>query len=131
MSELAMRLKDINEAGVYSINCELSDVRVAASEAGFALFDVELTSVQHKGEFLTVIAQAISAPHWLGKNWDALADALGDLSWQPSPGYVLVLRHGGETFNLGASDHEIVREILQDSVSFWKQNGKPFWVFFC
>jgi hypothetical protein len=131
MSELELRLKNIKEAGVYSINCDLGDLRSAASELNFAVFDADLTGVQHKGEFLTVIAQAISAPNWLGKNWDALADALGDLSWQASPGYVLVLRHGGETFNLGVSDHEIAREIFDESVNFWKQKSKPFWVFFC
>jgi len=131
MDNLALRLKDINEAGVYSITCALSDVRTAASEAGFGVFDADLAGVQSKGEFLAAIAQAIAAPFWLGKNWDALADALGDLSWQPSQGYVLVLRNGGDTFNLSTSDHEIAREILHNTVSFWKQQSKPFWVFVC
>jgi Barstar (barnase inhibitor) len=131
MSELAMRLKDITESGVYSINCNLSELRGAASEGGLTVFDADLSAVQSKGEFLATIAQAIAAPFWLGKNWDALADALGDLSWQPSGGYVLVLRNGGDSFNLGASDHQIAQEILDDTVDFWKQQGKPFWVFFC
>ena len=131
MDNLALRLKDINEAGVYCINCALSDVRTAASEAGLVVFDADLASVQSKGEFLAAIAQAIAAPAWLGKNWDALADALGDLSWQSSNGYVLVLRNGGDSFNLSAGDHDIAREILDTTVSFWKQHSKPFWVFYC
>lgn len=131
MDNLALRLKDINEAGVYSITCDLSTLRAAASEAGFEVFDADLSGVQSKGEFLAAIAQAISAPAWLGKNWDALADVLGDMSWHPSPGYVLVLRNGGDSFSLSASDHEVAREILDGTVSFWKQQGKPFWVFFC
>lgn len=131
MDNLALRLKDLNEAGVYGINCALSDVRAAASEAGLVVFDADLASVQSKGEFLAAIAQAIAAPAWLGKNWDALADALGDLSWQSSKGYVLVLRNGGDTFNLSAGDRDIAREILDGTVSFWKQQSKPFWVFYC
>lgn len=131
MNNLAVRLKDIKEAGVYSITCELSDLRAAAREAKLPVFDADLSSVQSKGEFLAAIAQAIAAPAWLGKNWDALADALGDMSWHAAPGYVLVLRNGGENFNLVANDHEVAREILDDTVSFWKQQGKPFWVFFC
>lgn len=131
MDNLALRLKDINEAGVYGISCVLSDVRAAAREAGFTFFDADLATVQSKGEFLAAIAQAIAAPAWLGKNWDALADALGDLSWQPSAGYVLVLRNAGNTFNLIERDHEIAKEILGSTVSFWKTQSKPFWVFFC
>ena len=123
MSELAMRLKDIAESGVYSINCNLSELRGAASEGGLAVFDADLSSVQSKGEFLATIAQAIAAASWLGKNWDALADALGDLSWNEAPGYVLLLRgeHTGEV---------ILDDILNATVDFWRMQGKPFWVFF-
>jgi len=131
MDNLALRLKDLNEAGVYSITCDLAALRAAAGEAGFSVFDADLSGVQSKGEFLAAIAQAISAPAWLGKNWDALADALGDMSWQSASGYVLVLRNGGDSFSLSASDHEVAREILDGTVSFWKQQGKAFWVFFC
>ncbi|HEU0282632.1 MAG TPA: barstar family protein [Gallionella sp.] len=131
MENLASRLNNLHEAGVYRINCALSDVRIAASEAGFTVFDADLSGVHSKGEFLATVAQSILAPDWLHKNWDALADVLGDLSWQPAPGYVLVLRNGGDMLNLGASDHEIAAEILGDAVAYWKTQGKPFWVFFC
>lgn len=131
MDDLALRLKNIKEAGVYLINCELSDMHSAASEAGFTVFNADLATVQSKSEFLAAVAQAIEAPEWFGNNWDALADALGDLSWKPAAGYVLVLRNSGVTFNLSSSDHDIAREILHNTVSFWKQQSKPFWVFFC
>lgn len=131
MDNLALRLTNLDEAGVYTITCSLSDVRGAASEAGYAVFDADLSAVHSKGEFLAAIAQAIHAPDWLGKNWDALADVLGDLSWQAAQGYVLVLRNGGEGLNLAEHDHEIASAILQDTVNFWKTQGKPFWVFFC
>jgi hypothetical protein len=131
MHDLSLRLKDIKEVGVYIINCELSDVRSAANEVGFTVFDADLATVQSKSEFLAAVAQAIEAPEWFGKNWDALADALGDLSWKPAPGYVLVLRNGLNTFNLLESDHEIAKEILDNTVSYWKTQHKPFWVFSC
>jgi hypothetical protein len=131
MDNLAARLKNLDEAGVYAITCSLSDVRGAASEAGYTVFDADLSAVQSKGELLAAVAQAIHAPDWLGKNWDALADVLGDLSWQPATGYVLIMRNGGDTLHLDARDHEIATAILQDTVSFWKTQGKSFWVFFC
>ena len=131
MNDLSLRLKDIKEVGVYIINCELSDVRKAANEVGYTVFDADLATVQSKSEFLAAVAQAIEAPEWFGKNWDALADALGDLSWKPAPGYVLVLRNGLNTFNLLESDHEIAKEILDNTVGYWKTQHKPFWVFSC
>lgn len=131
MDNLALRLKNIKEAGVYIINCELSDVHAAASEVGFTVFDVDLAAVQSKSEFLAAIAQAIAAPEWFGKNWDALADALSDLSWKPSQGYALVLHNGLNTFNLLEHDHEIAKEILENTVKYWKTQNKPFWVFSC
>lgn len=131
MDNLASRLTNLDEAGVYTITCSLSDVRSAASTAAYTVFDADLSAVHSKGEFLAAIAQSVQAPGWLGKNWDALADVLGDLSWQPAAGYVLVLRNAGEGLNLAEHDKDIATEILQDTVSYWKEQGKPFWVFFC
>ena len=131
MDNLCDRLQDVNEAGAYRLNCPLDELRAAAAQAGFALFEADMAAVQSKGEFLAAIAQAIHAPEWFGHNWDALADALGDLSWRHAPGYVLLLHKGGETLGLSAADHTIAAEIFADTVNFWKLQGKPLWVFFC
>lgn len=37
-----------------------------------------------KAELLESFAAALRFPRWVGRNWDALADALGDLSWLPA-----------------------------------------------
>lgn len=37
-----------------------------------------------KVELLDGFASAMRFPRWVGRNWDALADALGDLSWLPA-----------------------------------------------
>lgn len=131
MDQLAVRLKDVKEAGLYMVTCELDDVRAAASAAGLVLFDVDLAGVHSKSEFLAAIAQKIEAPEWFGKNWDALADALADLSWKNAPGYVLLLTHCNENFNLLENDHDVARDILETTIDYWKSQGKPFWVFSC
>ena len=131
MNELSVRLKNVNEAGVFNINCELTDVLAAVNEAQLVLFSVDLAAVHSKSEFLATVAQAIAAPDWFGKNWDALADALGDLSWKPAPGYVLVFKNGADTFHLLAHDHGVANDILTSTVNFWKTQSKPFWVFCC
>lgn len=131
MNVLCTRLRDLNEAGAYRLNCPLDELRAAAAQIGFALFDADLALVRNKGEFISAVAQAIHAPDWFGNNWDALADALGDLSWQAATGYVLLLRNGGEVLGLPAADCGIATKILADTVSFWKSQGIPFWVFRC
>ena len=131
MGKLCARLQDVREAGAYKLSCKLEDVRTDAAQAGFALLEADLAQVHGKGEFLASVAQAVKAPLWFGQNWDALADALGDLSWLNAPGYVVLLHNSGETLGLASAEHEVVTGIFLDTVSFWKSQGKPFWVFFC
>ncbi len=131
MNHLAARLQDVKESGLYMVTCELDDVRQAAKDAGYALFDIDLTGIHSKSEFLAIVAEKIEAPEWFGKNWDALADALSDLSWKNAPGYVMLLVNCNENFNLLANDHDVARDILETTSEYWKSQGKPFWVFNC
>ncbi len=123
MSDLCKRLRIVSEAGVFRLNCPLDDLRASAEDCGFVLFEANLADAHGKGEVLAELARSIAAPDWFGHNWDALADALGDLSWRNAPGYVMVL-HGE------APADEMLNEILEATVSFWKLQDKAFWVFF-
>ena len=131
MNNLASRLQDVKESGLYMVTCALDDVRQAAQDAGYVLFDIDLTGIHSKSEFLAIIAEKIEAPEWFGKNWDALADALSDLSWKNAPGYVMLLVNCNENFNLLANDHDVARDILETTAEYWKSLGKPFWIFTC
>lgn len=126
MDNLCRRLRDVHEAGVYRLNCTVDDVRSAAREAGFALFEIDLSEAHNKGALLATMAQSIAAPEWFGNNWDALTDALGDMSWQPAPGYVMLLRD----VNLAGVEDEMLNNILLETVAFWESQGIAFWVFF-
>ncbi|RFC37505.1 MAG: Barstar (barnase inhibitor) [Candidatus Nitrotoga sp. SPKER] len=131
MDNLSLRLKDVREAGVYRLGCRLDELDAAVLEADCVLFEVDLTGIEGKEKFIAAIAQAVCVPNWFGRNWDALADTLRDLSWQPSCGYVLLLRNDNGTLGMAAEDHNIAMEIFADTVAFWKSQDKPFWVFFC
>jgi len=130
MEALYARLRDVDEAGTYRLNCQPDELHKAATQAGLALFEADLAAVQGKGEFLAAVAQAAKAPEWFGHNWDALADALGDLSWHPAPGYVLLLRGSGEKLGLSTEERAIATGIFAGTVGFWKSQGKPFWIFY-
>jgi Barstar (barnase inhibitor) len=126
MKDYRHLLLKVSEAGVYRLNCPVEELFDSVQSSGFALFDADITDAHGKGEVLAELARTIKAPGWFGHNWDALADALGDLSWSPAPGYVLLLR--GATF--APDDYETLNSILKATVMFWKLQGKPFWVFF-
>lgn len=126
MEKMCDRLRHVHEAGVYRLNCTLDDVRDAAQQAGFMLFEIDLSEAHSKGALLAALAQAIGAPEWFGNNWDALSDALGDLSWQPAPGYVLLLRDA----HLVGVEEETLNNILLETAAFWESQGKAFWAFF-
>ncbi len=131
MSDLYERLQDMDEAGAYRLSCPVEVLRGNAALAELRSFEIDLSSVHSKGEFLASIAHAIQAPDWFGHNFDALADALCDLSWldEFDQGYVLLFLNGGDTLGLTAADHAIVMEIFNDTASCWKHAGKPFWIF--
>jgi hypothetical protein len=131
MNALSVRLQDLTEAGFYRLNCPLKELREAAAQLCFAVMEADLKAVHDKNGFLEAVASAIQAPDGFGNNWDALADTLGDLSWQSAKGYVLLLRNGGEECGLPAADLGVATEILTATVSFWETQGKPFWVFRC
>lgn len=131
MNPLAQQLSNLEAAGSYTLQCGVEELRNAASEAGFALFDADLKGIKGKQNLLNALARAAAFPPEFGVNWDALADALCDLSWHGEvAGYVLLLRNVSDTFGLSANDREIVQDILADTVVYWRQRNKPFWIFF-
>jgi hypothetical protein len=130
MSDLCERLQDVNEAGVYSLSCPLAMLEANVALSGMTLLEANLAGAHGKGEFLAALAQVLGAPDWFGHNWDALADVLGDLSWQPAGGYVLLLCSADPKLGLSDADYEIVNNIFKETVDYWRSRGTPFWVFF-
>jgi hypothetical protein len=130
MSALAQQLGNRETAGSYALDCSVEVLRSAVDEAGFALFDTDLKGVKGKQNLLNTLAAAANFPPEFGANWDALADALCDLSWHETNGYVLLLRNASDTLGLSANDREIAQDIFADTVVYWRQHKKAFWVFF-
>lgn len=104
-------------------------LREAAGSLGYAYFEADLKGVKGKKNLLVALAQAVEYPDEFGANWDALVDVLCDFSWRPAPGYVLRLRNVSPTLGLTAYDREIAQDILDDTVVYWRQRNKPFWIF--
>ena len=130
MIAVAQQLSKLESAGSYTLQCDTELLRSAISEAGYALFEADLKGIKGKQNILNVLAQAAGFPPEFGANWDALADALCDLSWHDTAGYVLLLRNASDTLGLSANDREITLDIFADTVLYWRQRKRPFWIFF-
>ena len=103
----------------------------AAERAGLRVARLALADTHDKPTLLALFAAAMVFPDGLGGNWDALADALGDLSWLDAGGHVLVL---DGTADLEKADHEVLDtalDILAEAAAGWAMRGVAFQVFTC
>ena len=120
---------DTLEAGVHRW-----DSRVATSalveelrQAGWAVRVVDLGSAGDKTAILERFARALAFPGWVGHNWDALDDALRDLSWWTAGerGRVIVLRASSQTTPEGGRDGAMLHDVLETAVTRWAATDTP------
>jgi hypothetical protein len=111
---LLERLRDPVRSGVYRVTRGDAIDEVMRDAAQIDLKD---------GDALRAIAQALRFPAWFGGNWDALEDCLGDLSWRPAGGHVLVFRSWQA---LSSDDLGVLIDVLRSSAEFWSGRGRPF-----
>lgn len=130
MDAVTPQLSNLAAAGCYRAGCSADALCEATRQAGFALFEVECKGLKGKQHVLSAWAAATGFSGEFGANWDALVDVLCDLSWTAAEGYVLILRNVSTTLGLSSNDREIMQDILDDTVVYWRQRNKPFWVFF-
>ena len=126
-SYLEKVLQDKDKAGVYLAGPDTRLIAEAAQAAGLALWRVDIGQVHDQQGFTGLVAKALAFPQWFGGNWDAFEDCLGDLSWHPASGYVLLLEHG-KHFGAGHKQEFVTAvEVLAGVVEFWQGQSKPFW----
>lgn len=130
MDAWADQLKDSDKSGSFRLGCSLAQLQASVRDAGLTLFVADMQGVKGKQNFLAALAAAAHFPAGFGANWDALADALCDLSWVDANGYVLLLCNASDGLGLSANDREIARDIFADTVLYWRQRNKPCWIFY-
>ncbi len=123
------QLNNLAAAACIRSDCAADELRAAAIAAGYALFEADLKGVKGKRNLLNALAQSCEYPDEFGANWDALVDVLCDFSWHPASGYMLLLRNVSPTLGLSPNDREIAQDIFDDTVVYWRQRNKPFWIF--
>jgi RNAse (barnase) inhibitor barstar len=115
-----------DRSGVYAIGGDTASVKAAATRAGLAWLSVDLSAVRDKTSLLNALARDLAFPASFGQNWDALADALQDFSWQPARGYIIELRHAQACAAASPGDWPIVLDMLRETAAYWRERGKSF-----
>src|SRR3546814_314131 len=78
--ELRALLADASQNGSYFIDVrDREGLDEVARELGHAVAAIDLAGCRDKDDVLDRFAAALHFPDWFGRNWDALADCLGDL----------------------------------------------------
>ena len=119
MSKLLERLSDPSRSGVYRSR-EEKDILDATRGSR-----LDVVTVDAKESVFDGMARALAFPDWFGRNWDALEDVLGDLSWRKGDGHVVIFR----TFPAG-EDLGILVDVLRSTAEYWAGRGKPFFAVF-
>jgi RNAse (barnase) inhibitor barstar len=121
-------LADPAQGGAYFVDARESDsLSEAASALEFSVTRVDLSGCRDKTAVLDRIAAAMRFPEWFGANFDALADSLGDLSWLPADGYLLLLEHADEWRQADDDNFATLLDILNEAAVTWGDYGVPFW----
>ncbi|MCB1901331.1 MAG: barstar family protein [Rhodocyclaceae bacterium] len=129
LQEIENQLRRPARAGLYSIpSADVDACARIARALQLREICVDLTGCTDKAGLLQCVSRAYAFPEWFGHNWDALADALGDLSWLPSEGY-LTLVSGIASLPPGIDeDTATLLEILGETADDWTADGIPFWI---
>ncbi|MFD9100726.1 barstar family protein, partial [Streptomyces virginiae] len=103
----------------------LAPALAAAEAAGRSTVRLDLDGVRGKAELMRRCGDALRLPEWVGGNWDALADALRDLSWLPVAAEGRLVAVTGWRGYAGArpAEWETFVEVLEEAVDFWRERG--------
>ncbi len=120
------------DPGAHDVGVEVDMVRLLDQfdAAGWSTALIDLSGVIDKAGVLAAFAQQLRFPGWFGHNWDALDDALRDLSWLPSRqrGYVIAVL-GGSSPSMGtAADRAMLRDVLEHATSDRVSSDAPLWI---
>jgi hypothetical protein len=88
---------------------------------------VDLSAVDSKAGLLDVLASGLDFPGWVGRNWDALDDALRDLSWWPpgTRGRVLLIRGAERAAAHAPGAARVLGEVFEHAADRWATTGTP------
>ena len=117
------------EPGVYRwrSTARSADVIALAEAANWRAMALDGSAIHDKASLLDAFAAGFSFPDWFGRNWDALADCLGDLSWLgESSGYLVLFEDWPVLAGADADAFATTLDILRTTSDIWRSRKEPF-----
>lgn len=109
--------------GVRAVRRPAAEVAADARRRGAAVHRIGPAAT--KAELLDDFGRALRFPDWVGRNWDALSDALRDLSWLPAEPHVVVWTGASKT---DPTAYEIALAVLQEATATSAGTARPLTV---
>ncbi|MGN6389036.1 MAG: barstar family protein [Burkholderiaceae bacterium] len=126
-------LKTVPPNAVQSIRAfRVADLQAEAARLGQHFLYAHCAEAVTKQQVLTTIAEAFHFPRHFGKNFDALADCLTDLTFKAGaqPGFLVVLEQLPNTSKFDKEARETLLDVFRDAAEFWGEKKIPFRVFY-
>lgn len=126
-------LRDARQAGVYRVMCaDVPPLQDLADEEGVLTHDIDLAGIDDKAALIERVYAALDFPGDWGRNWDALADGLNDLSWLGDATPRLLVWRGMDTLHADAPELEsTLIGILEDTSTSWAEDDIAVWSLIC
>lgn len=125
-----MGLDDASRAGVYGVgDGDLGGLAAAARDAGLRVCRIDLEACTDKRTLLMRLGTQLDFPAGWSRNWDALSDALRDLSWLPGNGYALLFNDADDLRQGSGADFGTLLDVLSEASASWAEDNVPFWAF--
>jgi RNAse (barnase) inhibitor barstar len=108
------------------------DLQAEAAELGQHFLYAHCADALTKQQVLAIIANAFYFPKHFGKNFDALADCLTDLTYQagPQPGFLVVVEQLPNTLKFDKEARETLLDVFRDAADFWADKQIAFRMFY-
>lgn len=108
------------------------DLQAEAARLGQHFLYAYCADAITKQQVLTTLAEAFYFPKHFGKNFDALADCLTDLTHKagPQPGFLVVLEQLPNTPKFDKEARETLLDVFRDAADFWAEKKVAFRVFY-
>jgi hypothetical protein len=120
------------DPGVARLRTRSSTEEVAARlvRAGWAVRVVDVAEVRDKADVLDAFGRALAFPSWVGRNWDALDDALRDLSWWApgERGRAIIVARAGRMDETLDREWATLCDVLATAAERWRETSTPLGV---
>lgn len=89
---------------------------------GILIIDIDGSEMKTKEQLMIIMKEALSFPDYFGMNWDALDEAIKDLSWLEDTNAISanIMNSNKVLADTTEKDCNIFKQIMDSAVTYWK-----------